>query len=204
MNEFLKNLRSGKDRSHNSGRGNYDYYPHPDRRSGGDRRNGPQRKGQQQQNHSQQHTSRGSDAALGVVADTLPGIHNLLQSIADATQRIADARERRADAEERKVALLESLAGPLRDLLESEGAKEMFSGETRRPVPQNIGEVTPAPPKKIPPEERDRVVQLIRTMRKNGSTYDQIAGYLDQQQIPTFSNKGKWHAQTIHRLCQKK
>lgn len=39
-------------------------------------------------------------------------------------------------------------------------------------------------------------------MRDEGATYGQIADRLEGEEIPTFSGKGKWHAQTIHRICQ--
>ena len=51
---------------------------------------------------------------------------------------------------------------------------------------------------------RDEVMDMIHTMRKQGATYDQIAKHLVELGQPTFSGRGEWHAQTIHRLCSKK
>jgi hypothetical protein len=51
-------------------------------------------------------------------------------------------------------------------------------------------------------ENRQKVLDIITTMRDNGSTYNEIAMHLESQNIPTFSRKGKWHAQTIHRVCR--
>jgi rubrerythrin len=31
-------------------------------------------------------------------------------------------------------------------------------------------------------------------------TYEEVAAYLEKNKIPTFSGRGRWHAQTIHRL----
>jgi hypothetical protein len=43
---------------------------------------------------------------------------------------------------------------------------------------------------------------MIQAMRARRSTYDEIAKELMEKGIPTFSGRGKWHAQTIHRLCK--
>ncbi len=51
---------------------------------------------------------------------------------------------------------------------------------------------------------REAIMNIIHTMRKEGATYDQVAGRLIELGQPTFSGRGEWHAQTIHRLCSKK
>jgi hypothetical protein len=51
---------------------------------------------------------------------------------------------------------------------------------------------------------RDEVMNIIQTMREQGATYDQIARHLVDLGQPTFSGRGEWHAQTIHRLCGRK
>lgn len=50
---------------------------------------------------------------------------------------------------------------------------------------------------------RDDAMETITRMREQGSTFSQIAQYLIETGQPTFSGKGTWHAQTIHRLLQK-
>ncbi len=47
-------------------------------------------------------------------------------------------------------------------------------------------------------------MNIIQTMRNEGATYDQIAKHLVDLGQPTFSGRGEWHAQTIHRLCSRK
>lgn len=49
---------------------------------------------------------------------------------------------------------------------------------------------------------KDDILQIIQTMRKDGTTFAVIADYLKKKGIPTFSGRGEWHAQTIHRLCK--
>ncbi len=51
---------------------------------------------------------------------------------------------------------------------------------------------------------REVVMDIIDSMRKEGATYDQVAKRLIDLDQPTFSGRGEWHAQTIHRLCSKK
>jgi hypothetical protein len=51
---------------------------------------------------------------------------------------------------------------------------------------------------------REAVMDIINTMRAEGATFDQVASRLVELGQPTFSGRGEWHAQTIHRLCNKK
>ncbi|PIE61418.1 MAG: hypothetical protein CSA29_03385 [Desulfobacterales bacterium] len=49
---------------------------------------------------------------------------------------------------------------------------------------------------------KDEILNIIMDMRDQGGTFAMIAEYLREKGIPTFSGKGEWHAQTIHRLCK--
>jgi len=51
---------------------------------------------------------------------------------------------------------------------------------------------------------RDTIMDIIHNMRAEGATFDQVAAHLVGLNQPTFSGRGEWHAQTIHRLCNKK
>ncbi len=67
--------------------------------------------------------------------------------------------------------------------------------------------VTEKPQKQAPQGDllsRDEVMEIIETMREDGATFDQVASRLVELGQPTFSGRGEWHAQTIHRLCGKK
>ena len=52
-------------------------------------------------------------------------------------------------------------------------------------------------------EDRTRALQIIKKMYQKEATYNQIALRLEEENLPTFSGRGKWHAQTIHRLLKK-
>ncbi|WP_304511453.1 hypothetical protein [Desulfobacula sp.] len=51
---------------------------------------------------------------------------------------------------------------------------------------------------------RKTVMDIIHSMRAEGATFDMVASRLVELGQPTFSGRGEWHAQTIHRLCNKK
>lgn len=51
---------------------------------------------------------------------------------------------------------------------------------------------------------RDAVMEIIYNMRAEGATFEKIAHHLISLGQPTFSGRGEWHAQTIHRLCNEK
>lgn len=48
---------------------------------------------------------------------------------------------------------------------------------------------------------RDEVLEIINSMRAKGKTFDEVAKHLVSLNQPTFSGRGDWHAQTIHRIC---
>ncbi|WP_022664789.1 hypothetical protein [Desulfospira joergensenii] len=51
---------------------------------------------------------------------------------------------------------------------------------------------------------REEIMEIINSMREQGATFDQVAKRLIELGQPTFSGRGEWHAQTVHRLCSKK
>ena len=51
---------------------------------------------------------------------------------------------------------------------------------------------------------RDAIMEIINSMRSQGATFDQVAQRLVELGQPTFSGRGEWHAQTVHRLCNTK
>ncbi len=131
------------------------------------------------------------DRLMATLADAIPPIKELLERIAKDHQRLAEAEERRSHAEERKAEAAEKIAEALKSFLEN-GA------------PAGLMGLSPSPPvcEKPGKKQRETVVGIIDEMRRDGATYRQIAAHLDTERLPTFSGKGKWHAQTIHRICQ--
>ncbi|RJP76442.1 MAG: hypothetical protein C4522_17800 [Desulfobacteraceae bacterium] len=56
--------------------------------------------------------------------------------------------------------------------------------------------------KKSGDTHHQKVKKIIQRMRKRLKTYDEIAQFLEKENIPTFTKRGRWHAQTVHRLFQ--
>jgi hypothetical protein len=93
-------------------------------------------------------------------------------------------------------------------------SKEVIAPKTAKPkAPAQTKERKPSKSPIIPAQAasnqaklmpRDAIMDIIQSMRKEGATYDQVAKRLVDLGQPTFSGRGEWHAQTIHRLCSKK
>ncbi|MEX1313506.1 MAG: hypothetical protein AB1Z38_04980 [Desulfotignum sp.] len=74
----------------------------------------------------------------------------------------------------------------------------------RRKTTAEKASQSPLPDNTSPLLPREEILNIIHTMRDEGATYDQIAKRLVDLGQPTFSGRGEWHAQTIHRLCSRK
>jgi hypothetical protein len=148
-------------------------------------------------------------------------------------ERTADMMERQAIAIERIVEHLNIAPGPnAEELMEENEPARVFEHHyvtPQKPEPDPIVSVEaavvsaePEKPairirKKVTVEKaketvttrtqllsREAVMDIIHTMRGQGDTFDQVAARLIELGQPTFSGRGEWHAQTIHRLCNKK
>lgn len=108
-------------------------------------------------------------------------------------------------------------SGTVEHLLKAEMAEEKrrkaeapTTGQDTNIVKKRRKIVAPAAPADASPEEtkelmpREEIMNIINSMREQGATYDQVANHLIALGQPTFSGRGEWHAQTIHRLCSNK
>ncbi|MDD9303582.1 MAG: hypothetical protein HUK40_15070 [Desulfobacter sp.] len=105
----------------------------------------------------------------------------------------------------------DELDGTVEELLKAELAQEKEkTKKPAKPVLRKRRKVVTKPPAVQPTPgdakllPREEVMGIIDSMRKEGATYDQVAKRLIDLGQPTFSGRGEWHAQTIHRLCSKK
>ena len=182
MSDYNQNYRSGNrpPRTYENG-----IYKPQDRQNPNFRRKNPN-----------QRRSGGGEQLESLLRDFLPVLSRTLESITDYQRRLADEVENKMRTEERKVAALEviaaslqkHLAGDMDEDLSPVVAVESEEGAAVEP-PVSSGEMT-----------LEKIVQIIHEMCDLGSTYNEIAQYLENKNIPTFSGRGKWHAQTIHRL----
>lgn len=203
MNDFLKNLRT------NNKEKTFDRNDRPNRRQYGNGNYGnsayggnpnyvnPQYKNDRNNGNLKKPYRSFDDGRLStLLEEVLPEIKTALSCLASASDRWAAAEERKADALERLTASLKILASGNGMALGRDGEAAGRNGEGDTEA-ASAGE-----PKPVNPMAREAVLDIILKMRESGATYGRIADYLEAENIPTFSRKGAWHAQTIHRICR--
>ncbi len=203
MSEFLQNLRAKQNKRYDGNRRQYPNAQYQDRRNDKDNRK------------QQQVVATAVETLSASLAENLPVIKTILEGISENQKRLAEAEDRRARAEERKASVLESIfdyakqyigtginlsaMDPIKSEPENQQPTEQFPKEagveSESPIESEITQTT------FP--SRKEVLALIGDMREKGATYDQIAKHLETEGIPTFSRKGQWRGQTVHRLYQK-
>jgi len=167
--------RSNKRRQHDKRRGPYD------RRSVSDVR-------KQKHSHAKQDHSESSSGVS----------HTILNGIKHSLERIAANQEKRVSIEERKARAMEKIA----EAMENTPALPLYHSDD---LDENVHLLQEHKPRKRVKKQEDpnrkRVIEIIDEMRKENATYSDIAERLQMENLPTFSGRGKWHAQTVHRLC---
>ena len=200
MDDFLHNLRTGKNKPYDRNRKQFDNngYKNPERQGVND-------------NRRKEPFQRPS------AVDPFPAIKTILCDISEGQRRLTEIFERRVTAEERMASALEIIASG-------------FLNKNAEFIPTSshpqIASDSPILPEIIEPEsvfqpetasltasgeiydnddtagsERKGIVDMIIAMRKEQMSYEKIARTLESQGIPTFSGKGAWHSQTVSKLC---
>lgn len=180
--DFLKNLRSGTDKKPSSRR-HYDRHNYHqesqrqyfgnEKRAGADRRKG--------------RTIRLQDAVVDAIKELVPVIVDFAGKASKYQERMLELEAEKAKAESAKVEAINTIV----ELLKS-GEGMLAHGSmkrkqrARKPLDQN----------------RKKILQVIASMRDKGETFDNIALQLEKENLRTFSGRGQWHAQTVHRLFQ--
>ena len=138
-------------------------------------------KGQQPRQNNRQKQGGGQQAKdippylKALFDDLAPALKQFLQKTVENQERLAAVNEKNAEA-------LTKIAEALPDYIRSS-----------------------APPRKMPRRRKidankQKTLDLIKRLRDENLTYEEVAAYLDENNVPTFSGRGRWHAQTIHRL----
>lgn len=200
MDDFLHNLRTGKNKPFDRNRKQFDNngYKNPDRQGPNDNR-------------------RKDAFQRSPPVDHFPAIKILLGDITEGQRRLADIYERRATAEERIASALERIASGFSEKTLTAPAPERQPGRDSRIFTESVKPVRASQPMTSDtsgPEETDReadaiksgmdrksILDMIGAMRKEQVSYEKIARTLEAQGIPTFSGKGAWHSQTVSKLC---
>lgn len=191
MDDFLHNLRKNTERQYDRRKQyNNPQYRGPDRRGPRDQ----QRRSYQKRNEAQE-----------LITATVPEIKELLQKIEDGQRKMIDEAVRSADAQERQAEVLETIAEIFQRLADADMAPPKMSEPlTYEPEAEFIQEAQPEVQVSTPAYmERDDVVEMITQLRDDGMTYKEIAQKLEDENIRTFSGKGAWHAQTVHKVCKR-
>lgn len=190
MSDFLQNLRNNKlDKKYNNRRkySNHNSAPYPtlEKRVGDDRRNKTNKKNSGNKENS-------------VMLDS---IKMLLEDISENQQELLLAEEKKVSLEEKKLAALENIATFIEKVAVPIQSSQQYSPYTDGNSPHAISHQVETI-RKPGPSDRETIMEIITNMREEGATFNMIAQFLDKEDFPTFSGKGSWHAQTVHRLCQ--
>jgi hypothetical protein len=185
MDDFLHNLRTGKNKPYDRNRKQYD-------------NNGFKSSDRQNLNDNR----RKDTFQRTPLVDYMPLIKKHLGEIIEEQKRQYELEERRVAAEERIADALENLSvklfqksqAPISSGVNSETLPLMPNDENLE-----VSGDTASP--SVAKMERNSVLKMIAAMRNDQMSYEKIARALEAQGIPTFSGKGSWHSQTVSKLC---
>ena len=181
MNDFLKSLRTSKQKNSKTRKSMDSYYSSKsERRHLKDRRNA---------NFNQPPQN---DEFTKSLAELAPLTCENISTIAANIERAVETQETLAESEIKKNNTITSFIKKLEDFLTGNIISSELQGEPVVTTSYASGTRY----------TKDEVLDIIKTMRKERATFATIASYLKEKKIPTFSGRGEWHAQTIHRLCK--
>jgi hypothetical protein len=181
MNDFLRNLRSSnkKDAALPKKNTEGNYYRPTDRRTPMDRRTAAIfAKGD---NFPQQ------------LGDALPEILENTTTLTEQFEKLTTSNNLLAEAKIKQHNAVTDFFNSLTRLI-SEEKGDPFSQTDPQKVTASYASGTHY--------TKDDIMSIIQEMRNEGATFAIIADYLKEKGMPTFSGRGEWHAQTIHRLCK--
>ncbi len=182
MSDFLRNLRSSQKKENAGKRRGYDgqFHQSQDRRKGRDKRPAA--------------GSANMDTLAKKLNSTIPGVVNDISSIANQMRKFNKMNDLLAQAMIKQHEAVTAFFDNLNKVFDE-------TMEMAKTAPGQIPRATTSYASGTH-YTKDEVLSIIRNMRTQGSTFATIASYLKEKGIPTFSGRGEWHAQTIHRLCK--
>ncbi len=186
MNDFLKNLRSGKDKQPQKKKYHRDshHYHYQKQYGGNEKRMGSERR------KPKEHSNQSQNFLTELLIELGPIAKKLLITLTENQKKIIQLEELKAKTEEQKAKAISDLT----DYLKSEGLEAIINSKENPKKKKRA--------KKPIDANRKKVMQIIAKMRNKGETFEKIALHLDKEKLRTFSGRGQWHAQTIHRLYQ--
>jgi len=178
MNDFLKNLRNSRKKEPSGSKKNLDghYYAQTVRRP------------------IQGKKTASSEPLLSIwadLADVLPEFSENTSRLVQGLEKFLESNDNLIEARIRQYNAVSAFFDHLNSLFSLDSQSAAENGIKIKAGDASGTRYT-----------KDEILLLIRTMRKNEATFGAIAEYLKEKRIPTFSGRGEWHAQTVHRLCK--
>jgi hypothetical protein len=211
MSNLIKNYNNEK--QHLKYRSTYqgNNYNNSDRRnnksnySSSERRSGDERRG-----FNRQYKEKNANSDILVTINKLvPVLEKFLTKVAVDNKQNAKIQQQKLDTYQRKLNIIENL-GKL--LIEKISIKITPIQKTKNisPVPEpdlSLKEPDSSLKKHkflnhSKDQKKKEALDIIIKMRSKGETYEKIAIKLKEEGFKTFSGRGMWHAQTVHRICQ--
>lgn len=191
MNDFLHSLRNAMDKRNDKNRRNYN----------GNQFNPAERRRPRDPRYGNNRQTPDNNQLGQVLTEILPEIKKSLDRLAENQDRLIDARVQRAAVEVRTADALEQIAGNLAKLIDLQQGEP---GITAALAPLLNRALLPHGPRLsfAPGHDRETVFATIRALRENGLSFSTIAAHLRENGIPTFSGKGQWCGQTVHKLIK--
>ncbi|MCP3871837.1 MAG: hypothetical protein GY699_01570 [Desulfobacteraceae bacterium] len=179
MSDFLRNLRSSNKKESSNPRRNLTghYYPQKDRRRTPDRRSS---------------FSENLESLWVTLGDILPQIVDNSSTLTHSLKKMLEENDLLNEA---KIRQHNSISNFFDNL------NKVFCDDFLAQPPNEKIKAT-ASYASGTHYTKDDILTIITTMRNKGITFAIIADYLKEKGIPTFSGRGEWHAQTVHRLCK--
>jgi hypothetical protein len=179
MNDFLRNLRSSHKKDAPPSRKNVDgnFYHQNDRRATMDRRD----------------SFVNSETLEQQLGDALPEILENMTTLTEQIEKMAVTNELVAESKIRQNNAVADFFKNMNKMGSENTGSEISGGH-----PQNVTTSYASGTHYT----KDDILSIIQNMRDQGATFAIIADHLKEKGVPTFSGKGEWHAQTIHRLCK--
>jgi len=187
MDDFLHNLRTGKNKPFDRKRRTYD--------------NSHNRMQDRQGNRNRRPYHQNRDFSN----ETMNNIRKVLEEISGNQRKMAEINNRRVAVEERKAEALESLVAYLKE----SPVPAIPVPAAAQPAPVAVAEpVKPVQkPSATEPEtatqvlSRGEIITRIKKHRKAGLSYEKVALKLEEEGVQTLSGRGRWRGQTIYRLA---
>lgn len=191
MSDFLKNLRS----PHRGGQAkhstitrkdmNGNFFPGDDRRKHKDRRIS-----RTMRDEKAKASSHIMDETIPAIKDNLDRMTSYLEKMAGYQESLVEAKIKQCRSMEIFFKNMNHIVNDINQMLTCKNGEIISSSDESRGYASNAH------------YSKEDVISMIKSMRSERATFAEIAEKLKEKGIPTFSGRGEWHAQTIHRLCK--